>query len=243
MTGVTVKDLLKKLIELQALDGEIYTIQQQLKERPEQVKLLQEEFESKKSHLNELETKIKNIQVKRKNFEVDLQAKEDNIKKANTQLNDLKTNKEYKAKITEIEGMKVEKSRIEEQILLSYDESDSINSQIEKEKVVVAQEEKNYLAKKKEVDDEIKIHQERINVLDSQRNKIVPDVDSNLMSVYERVLNHKEGLAIAPVVNNDSCGGCYMNINAQMVNLLKMHSEIVQCERCSRILYLEGSLD
>ena len=58
---------------------------------------------------------------------------------------------------------------------------------------------------------------------------------------YEKLLDHKEGVAIVPIENN-SCGGCFMNVTPQMINAVKMNEEVVVCETCSRILYIKDDL-
>jgi predicted nucleic acid-binding Zn-ribbon protein len=203
--------------------------------------LTQEEFETLKGTLRELEEKLKAIQVQRKARELDLKTREEEIAKANVQLSQIRTNKEYSAKITEIEHIKADKSVIEEKILLSFDESDQIGLEVEKEKLKVVQGEKNYLAKKKEVEDDVKIIEDRITVLESQHKQAVEGIDHEFLSRYERLLKHKEGLAIVPLQGN-TCGGCYMNVTPQKINAIKMNNQLVECEMCSRILYIEDNL-
>jgi predicted nucleic acid-binding Zn-ribbon protein len=239
---ISVQDQIRKIIELQKIDGEIYNLKVELQEKPAVLAQLKDEFELRKGALRELEAKLKAILVSRKDKELELKTKEDEIAKANTQLSQIKTNKEYTAKISEIEHIKADKSIVEEKILVSYDESDGISAQTEKEKVKVEEEEKKYLAKKKETEADTSIIEDRIKVLDSQRRQVLPGVDPAILSRYERILRHKGGVAIVPVVAGGSCGGCFMNVTSQQVNAIKMHQELIECEMCSRILYLEDDL-
>ena len=88
------------------------------------------------------------------------------------------------------------------------------------------------------MEDQIKVSQDRVNVLLGQRQQITPDIDKSVLSRYDAVLKHKEGLAIAPL-KDMICGGCFMSLNPQTINALKMHDQLVSCEMCMRILYLE----
>lgn len=241
MPETSVKDQTKKLVELQKIDGDIYLFNKDLEEKPQVVQELKDEYESKKAKLNELEEKSKNLQVQRKDLELELQSKEDDIAKANTQLSDIKTNKEYTAKISEIESIKADKSIIEEKILVSYDETEAISAEIDKEKEVLAKEEKEYLDKKKEVDGEVVKIKEQIKTLEAQREKVLPDIEKTELARYERILKHKEGRAIVPVVSN-ACSGCHMNVTPQMINAIKMYDQMISCEMCNRLLYIEEDL-
>ena len=241
MPQTTILDQIRKLVELQKIDEEIYRYKKELEEKPVQFAALAQQFEAKKTGLKKLEDKSKTLLVERKFFEVDLQSKEDAITKANAQLSLLKTNKEYTIKMSEIENLKADKSQVEEKILLSYDEVDNLNAQINKEKAIVTEEEKKYLAQKKLVDDTLAELQEKIKALNVQRHQVTPDIAKPNLERYEKILVNKQGLAIVPVVGS-SCGGCFMNVPYQVTNDIKTHDKLVLCEMCARILYLREEL-
>ena len=241
MPEISVKDQLKKLVDLQKIDGEIYQLKVASEEKPVVIEHLKVDFEKNKDHLKALEDKFKSVQLDRKGKELELKTKEEEIAKANIQLTQLKTNKEYSAKMTEIEHIKADKSIVEEKILISYDDGDAVGKEMEKEKTKVADLEKNFLTKKKEIEEEVRQMEERIKTLEAQRKQIIPGVDPSLLSRYERILEHKQGIAIAPI-KDSSCGGCFMNIPTQTINEIKMHDHLVVCEMCTRILYLEDDL-
>ncbi|MCX5680828.1 MAG: hypothetical protein NT079_00825, partial [Candidatus Omnitrophica bacterium] len=114
MAEVSIRDQVKNLVELQKIDAEFYQYKRDLKEKPMKIDELRQMFEEKKTNFHGLEEKLKAKQLERKEREVDLQAKEGEIVKVNAHLSQLKTNKEYKAKLTEIESLKADKSIIEE---------------------------------------------------------------------------------------------------------------------------------
>ena len=241
MTQVSIKDQIKKLVELQKIDGEIFNFKKDLQEKPLVVKELQEQFESGKTKLKDLEEKFKATLLRRKDFELDLKTREADTVKAKAVLSQIKTNKEYTAKLSEIEHIKADQSVIEDKILNSFEESDSINNEIIKEKGVVSELEKKFLTEKKKIEDEVKDIEDRIKILDSQRKEITPEIDKTYLNRYEKILNHKDGIGIAPV-RGMACGGCYMNVTHQTINEIKMHGQLIECEICSRILYLEDDL-
>ena len=235
------KDQIKKLVDLQKIDSEVFAIRSELNEKPALIAEMAEEFETQKSKLKGWEEKLKQVLLKRKEVELELKTKEESIVKATGSLSTLKTNKEYTAKLAEIESIKADKSVVEDQILKFYDEGDVIQKEIDQEKKIVAEKEKVFAGRKKEIEDHIRLLEDKVKVLDVQRQQYLPEVDKNLLSRYEKILNHKDGLAIAPV-KDGICGGCNMNITPQMINVIKGNAEIVECDMCSRILYLEDNL-
>lgn len=242
MPQVSIREQVKKLVELQTIDLEVYNLRRELKEKPLFVEELKRKYEDSKSGLKKLEEKYKIIQVDRKSKELELQEKEEGIVKANAQLSSLKTNKEYQAKMTEIESIKADKCIIEEKILILYDEGDEVSKLIDQEKKKVTEAEKFYLAQKKEVDDSILDIQEKLEKYELQRRQITPEIDKNHLIRYERILENKQGLAIVPVLKGNSCGGCFMNVPQQVINDMKMHDRFISCEMCARLLYLEDDL-
>ena len=233
----------KKLIEMQKLDGQIYKMQQDLIDKPKIIENLKNEFEATKAKLNEFEERSKLIQVQRKESELNLKTKEDMVIKANSVLSELKTNKEYTAKITEIESLKADKSIVEEKILISFDETDLINKDIDQEKDILLKRETEYLANKSLIEAEINQIELDIKDLQGQRNQRISDIDPKIRDRYQRILNNKEGLAITPVIGAGSCGGCYMTVTTQMRNQIKQNIDLVACEFCMRILYLEDEIE
>ena len=241
MQQVSIRDQIKKLVELQTVDFEIYNFKRELEEKPLVLDSLKAGYEAKQQGLKALEEESKKIFLDRKAKELELQVKEGDIVKTNSQLSLIKTNKEYQAKLTEIESLKADKSVIEEKVIILYDEGDSVNANIKKEKEILADEEKKYLSQKKEIEDSIKLIEDKLKVLEGKRKQITPEIDKNNLSRYERILPAKQGMAIVPV-KTDSCGGCYMNVPPQVINEIKMHERLIFCEMCTRILYLPEDL-
>lgn len=241
MAEINVLSQIKTLAALQKLDGEIYDLKRELKEKPARLAELQKAFDEKKSALKASEEKYKALQVKRNSLETDLKTKEAAVAKANAQLSEIKTNREYTAKISEIASMKADQSMIEEKILVSYDEADGIKAEVDQEKNKLAEEEKHFLTQKKEVDDSVKVLEERVKTLEAQRKQIAPGIDKPTLIRYERILANKGGKAIVPV-HHGSCGACFFTCPQQVINEIRMHAHLVFCEQCGVILYLEEDL-
>jgi len=232
----SVKEQLQKLIALQKIDAEIYQHKRELKEKPVVLEEIKNQFAAKQARLKEIENNLKNAQVQRKGLEVELQTKEDNIAKANAQLSQIKTNKEYTAKISEIESLKADKSFFEEKILMSFDQTDKIKAEIDQEKAVLAEEEKKYTAAKQQLEAEMGELKNKVQGLEAERKDAVTGIDRSILDRYEKILVNKEGLAIVPI-QGSSCGGCFMNIPAQIINEIRMGDKFIFCEMCARMLY------
>ena len=235
------KDQIRKLVELQIMDEEIFSLNRELREKPAELESFKVEFESKKRKLKSLEDKLKAVQVIQKDLELDLKVKEEGIAKADASLALLKTNKEYQARLLEIENLKADKSIAEEKILLGFDEVDAARKAVEAERAAVLLYEKEFNVKKKKVDDDVAVISDQLKVKESQRARIAPEVRPDYLSRYERILKNKDGLGIVKVIDH-ACGGCYMHLTEQVMNELKKYEQIISCDQCARILYLVDEL-
>jgi hypothetical protein len=238
---VSLRQQMKHLYQLQTIDAEIYRLRAELGEKPILMDELKQKFEEKKANLKSLEEKTKQIQVKRKDKENELASKEETIKKSQVQLYQIKKNEEYQAMLREIEGLNADKSVLEEEILILFDKADETNKEIEKEKLHLAEEEKRFIKQRQQIEDRIKQINNRLATLEGQRKQIIPNVDKKILAQYERILKNRGGLALVPVKNN-ACQGCFLNVPPQVINEIKLKKNLVICEACARILYLEEEL-
>jgi len=231
------KEQLHTLIQLQAIDTQIYRLNEEKKSQPQEIEALKSAFEAKKENLAKLEKVSLDLQKEKKDRELELGSKEENAKKLQGQLFQLKTNKEYNTMLQQIQDAKADGSMIEDKILESMDKIEKARLDIERERKKLQQEEQEFNAQKKKVDDRIKEIDEKLAQLDIQRKQSVPAIDTKILAQYERILQNREGLAIVSVKDN-TCSGCNMFMPAQVINSIKMYEKIMVCDVCNRILFI-----
>ena len=240
MATVSVADQLKGLVELQALDGEIYRLEREIAAMPGEAARMkaghQESLEQSKS----AEAQYKTLELKRKEMEISLDQKEEQIKKIHGQLFQVKTNKEYSAMQKEIEGFKADKSVLEEEVLKFMEEIERSKVLVQAEKQVVAGKEAELKAALSRLDEGAKVMKAKADELKASRASIAPKIDPTILSRYERILKGKAGSALVPVRGN-ACSGCFINLPPQTINEIMLATRLIVCESCARILYIEPS--
>ena len=237
MPTVNLKSQLNILLQLQSIDSQIYSFNEQKSTSPKEIEILKLAFEEKKKHLADLEKIALELQRVKKDAEIELSSKEEGLKKLQGQLYSLKTNKEYNTMLSQIQDNKADASRVEDKILEVMEKIENSRKDIEAEKSRLSLEEKAFNDQKKKVEDLLKEIDEKLRQLDVQRKRIEPEIDKKILGQYERILSNREGLAIVEV-KNDICMGCNMLVPAQVINLIKMYERIVTCEVCNRMLFL-----
>lgn len=236
---VDLKSQISQLVHLQTIDSEIYVLKNEKELKPKEIQAIDAAFEEKKKHLASLEQTLLSFQKQRKDKELELASKEESAKKLETQLYQLKTNKEYQAMMQQIQDAKADASVIEDQILGLLEQADKIKNDSSQEKQRFQEEEKVAEGQKRHIQDRLKEIDERIAQLEAQRKQITPALDKKILTQYERILLNRDGLAIVSVKDN-SCGGCNMLVPPQVINLIRMYERIITCEVCNRILYINS---
>ncbi|MCX5669107.1 MAG: C4-type zinc ribbon domain-containing protein [Candidatus Omnitrophica bacterium] len=238
MANIDLKTQIISLVKLQKLDSEIYVLGNERAAAPQEIKALEVAFELKKQDLVTLEKKSLDLQIQRKEKELQLATNAEGVKKLTGQLFSLKTNKEFQLMQQQIADAKADGEVIEEKILISFEESDVIKAQIDLENSKLKDGEKIFLQQKKMIESRSEEIGGRLNQLDAQRKQIIPEIDPKMLQEYERILHSRDGLAMVAVKDN-SCGGCHMLVPPQVINLIKMYEHIITCEVCNRILYIQ----
>jgi uncharacterized protein len=236
-TVVQLKTQLENLLQLQAIDSQIYTFSDEKKTKPAQVEALRLAFEEKKKSLALSEKAYLDAQKEKKDREMELGTKEENTKKLQAQLYQLKTNKEYNTMLAQIQDSKADASMVEDKILEAMEKIDRTRTAVEQEKKKLAEEEGIFNEQKKKVDMEMQGIDERLAQLESQRKQMMPGIDKSILHTYERILHNREGLAIVAVKEN-TCMGCHMFVPPQVINMIQSYEHIITCEVCNRILHI-----
>jgi len=237
LPATDLKSQINILVKLQTIDSEIYGLRSEKEAKPQEIMAIETSFEEKKQHLADIEKKSLDLQRQRKDEELELGTKEEGVKKLQTQLYSLKTNKEYQAMLQQIQDAKADASVIEDKILEFLDQIDKVKVEIENEKTRIKEEEKVFTEEKKKIEDRIRQIDDRLAQLEAGRQQIVPEIEPKILGQYERILLNRDSLAIVGVKDN-SCQGCNMFVPPQVINLIKMYERIITCEICNRILFI-----
>lgn len=242
MQKINVDEQINLLIKLQALDSELYHLRRERETKPRLIEELEALKNQEQAKVKNFDDKIKALHVKRKEKEIDLQEKEENVKKLQLQLYQIKTNKEYQTMQHEIDGVKADNSRLEDEILVMMEEADNLTKELAKEKQLYAEAEKRLSEEGKKIEQEIATIENAIVNLQAKRQEIATGVDKGILAKYEKVLVNRDGLALVPIKNH-ACQGCFINLPPQVINEVRMKDKVTICENCARMLYIESEAD
>ena len=177
MTEQQLKDQIKHLVELQKIDSKIYRMKQDVQSIPSQKKTAEEAFQKHKAQLADAEKHYKDKQMRQKELENEVLAKEELIKKYQSQQAQVKTNQEYSALTKEINDATADKSIAEDEVLRIMDEVENEKKVLDDEKARLAGEEKKLKEELKKHDETQQGLQKEIEALNGERKQFMPSVD------------------------------------------------------------------
>ena len=226
------------LVELGKLDASIRTLELEAGELPKAIAKEESDVAEKKGDLEAARKELIEAQKAADSLSVEMQAREEQVKKFRVQLGVAKSNKEYDVIRRQIDAQIEESARFEEEALTCMEKADQLKPQIkEKEKGLAASEEKLKRVRIQVEENLARIERERQALLE-RREEQEKKIDPEDLTRYERVLAGRKDSAVARVDEN-VCSACHMTLTPQVLNLVLLGQDIVECQGCSRILYWE----
>ena len=244
--SVTHTKEVKLLIELQSKDLLITEVKKKIEFFPKEISRINEEFEDKKNATETAKENVLKIRVEKKDKEILMAQKDEDIRKHQRELNLVKDNNAFKALLTEIDTGKKEKDDIETEIITLLEEEDK--AMVEEGKSVT-EFEKSEAEKKSKIKEIEKLKEEsetKLSVSMGERTEFAKKISEDLLADYD-FLREKRGIAVIEVKEDKEteklfCGGCKMVLVPQKIVDVKKKDCLVVCDNCQRMIYLKKTV-
>ena len=232
----SVEDQLNALHQLQVIDSKVDKIRIIRGELPLEIADLEDLIAGLNTRLEKFETELGTINetiVANKNT---ISLATDAIEKYETQLKDIKNNREFTSLTKEVEYQNLE-------IQLANKKAAQNEANIlHKTEIINACKEEI-----KERDEEFKLKSAELNEIIAETEKeeklLMADsvkaekvIEERLLIAYKRIRSKvSNGLAVVSV-EREACSGCFSKIPPQRQLDIQMHKKVIICEHCGRIM-------
>jgi predicted nucleic acid-binding Zn-ribbon protein len=234
-----VNEGLLRLYELQKIDTHLAELVSSRGELPYRVAEMRDELAAREADLHDMHARISELEAEERTLTSDTSDFEVKLERYKSQQFDVKTTREYDAISFQIEDASHRIGRNQDTIARMMvelnnvrEDAESFGGELEHVRVEFAENEKALNELLTETADDEKR-------LTAEREKVVVQVPSNYLSMYDRIRPAKEGIAVVSL-RNGACGGCYHVIPRQLVLELKKSEKHTVCESCGRIVVSEG---
>nr|MBN2278429.1 hypothetical protein [candidate division Zixibacteria bacterium] len=226
---------IEMLLKLQVIDYDLGELERSKEYIPDMMENLRREIKETEELFQRTNKELSESKIIQKNLELEVAAKQEELKKLQGQMMSIKTNKEYDALISQIDNVKEAINERETKILELIEKVDKLEGNIEDFK-------KKSDETREQNEKQLGILQEKMDSVGSkisnmvvQRDHIVEKVPKKTMSIYNRV--HKvRGGEVVVIVKKRACGSCYKALPPHMIQEIKRGDQIITCDNCGRML-------
>jgi uncharacterized protein len=230
---------LQRLQELQVLDSRVAGLERKLEAIPGRIQAIRDGVQQAKTNVDQIRGKLDGARKDLRTKEKELEYQGAQRKKLEARLYEVKTNKEYSAALAEIEGAKVEKDRLEEEILGLMELQERLGREVVEGEARLRPLEAEGRVQEAAAAEELRALEGDVEVARSERESVAREIPRDLLSQYGRLLKGRGGLAVALVGSNGICSGCRVTLTPQRFNEVRQSSLILVCESCGRFLYYQ----
>lgn len=231
-------DEVRALLILQDRDRRLLALDKELEKLPQEEARAKAKLEGDLTAVSKAQEAVREAGLKVKKIELDAETRRTTIKRLKQQQFETRKNDEFTALGHEVVRYEKELDELETRELEAMEEVDVLRARLEEAEASLSKTQTH-------VDEDLasiatrgaNLKAEREEVA-AERAKLAEAAPADHLPLYDRLMRTKAGLAIAPL-RDGKCGGCHMKLIASTVINVQMEKEIVRCEDCGRILYMD----
>jgi predicted nucleic acid-binding Zn-ribbon protein len=228
---------LQTLINLQAIDSRIAALEADAARLPKEIAAVHAAVEDAKKQVDQAKVRLDAARKDQRAKEKDLEVVQGKRSKTEARLYEVKTNKEYSAVLIEIEDIKQEKARMEEEVLVLMEAQERLAGEIREAESRYKQREAEGRSQEATAREQLRAVETDLAAVRSERKELAGQLPASVLGDYDRILRARGGVALAPVAKPNFCGACRMTITPQRLQELRAQSSLIPCESCGRYLY------
>jgi hypothetical protein len=230
-----VKAVIEALIKLQEIDNEVQKYSEQKEKLSDALDELRSLVEKMQSSAEDKKKKLADV----KKWYAEQTAIIDDYKKRMGEIKGslagITKTKEYLVRQRELENLRRHKQAKEEEV-------EKVRATIVDFQDAIEQEERRIDELRGETEreggstlDRLRELQTTIDEISSQRGSLLPLIPPAMLRRYEQVRCARDGVAIV-YCDDGSCGGCHVQLRAQVFNTLLRRESIDTCPICNRLI-------
>jgi predicted nucleic acid-binding Zn-ribbon protein len=239
---------LEALLRLQEIENQLRSTREQVESKRRAAQSHQRKIATIERQIADAHELGRQAQSDADRLELDRKTHDAHLTKLREALNRSKTNKEYAAILTQLNTDKADALKLEDQVLSAMAKVDEHRKQEAEQKASLEKERTRQTELEKAAAEVEARLAGKVRDLEAQREDAAQNIPSEALQRFERACEYHEGEAMAQIEQPHPkraeyiCSGCHMSITLETINALQSRDVVVQCNSCSRILYIESAL-
>lgn len=224
------------LRELHRIHQQLADLRERLDRGPKQIKARQINVAQAEERLAKSQTEVKTARVHSDQKQLQLKTAESKILDLKAKLNACSTNREYQALRDQIAADEMACSVLSDEILESMEQIDILRAGVPEVEGQLTKAKDELARGAQAIKDQEQSLLTDVQRLEGDLKTAEAALPADFRDGYNRIVKAKGQDAMAPV-ENDTCGGCFQQLTANIMNELIM-ARAVFCKNCGRLLYL-----
>jgi uncharacterized protein len=209
----------ERMGELAHIDSLRQELRKQQADKEAEIGELNRSIAAQEAKIGEVKEKIKKLEVKQNTVK--------KVDEFNALTQEMTSSERERIATEQIASDMIDKRALEEEIL-------------EKIKESLQQSEESSVNLENEIKESIRMINAEGSELKTSRDLLAKTADTEILRIYQRLLNNKKDRVVVPIENR-TCSGCHIALTAQHENLVRKGERLVFCEHCSRLHYWQES--
>ncbi len=231
-------DLKETLWALGVCDEGSGELERERTQIPASIEELERKGQAAKDVIAQERNMLEEAEHTRRSKEGELQDCEAKRSKFQGQTAMVKTNAEYTALLSEVDGMTARISQLEEEILLSMETADQVSARLKTVESEQTKIEQDLLGQAQALRERMEVVKQGIATKDTERVEQLAHLSPNIVASYQR-LRGARGQAMARI-EAQSCAACHRQVPPETINRV-LAGELHTCHSCLRILLVDDS--
>jgi predicted nucleic acid-binding Zn-ribbon protein len=221
---------------VQVVDREILALRNEAAALPAQVQAEERTLLTFHSVVEAEKKRHEEVLRERKQFDLEIEACLDAIRRYRAQQFTVKKNEDYAALGKQIADQEHKKDLLEERALSLIEETERLEALLVRRGAEEKAKREELAGFRARVDRELEGVKRRLAEAEERRAELVRSTASGLVEMYDRIRSGKrDGVAVVEV-ERDACSGCQARLPPQRINELMRGEQVIRCEGCGRIL-------
>jgi uncharacterized protein len=232
------KKKLDLLEELQEVDQQIDALKVAQSALQAEMSGINQGVDGAREEVAAFEASLARLEAEKVELESTHAAELENIVRSETNMKEIKTNKEFQAVGREITAAKKQVSDLEESLLQKISQIDDLSGALAAKKSTCDELAKNAAERVVAKQAEIDAVQSDIDTEIVRRENVTKGIPASLVKKFTILREQRRGQALA-IARDGYCMGCNMHLPPQLYNNLYKYEELLTCPHCQRILILK----
>lgn len=233
---------LQNLVDLQSVDLRLNDVRARLAKFPKKIADSDARIAAAKATVDASKAAQQANLKDRKKYELDVESWKDKVRKYRDQTSQIKTNEAYRALQHEVQLAEDEIAKAEDRLLEQMVASEEYDRRIKAAEAALKEVEQAERVLHSTVEADRAAAEKEMAELNDERARAISGIPENLLDHYERIVKKHHGIALAEV-RGEKCGACGMIVRPHVLQEMRRadSDQLVHCETCTRILFLNES--